>query len=90
MDDIQAEDAGGEWTEHGQEGHGGADTVSGENIPLQFSIDGVPLFQATNTDLARQINNKMFEVSALQSDLPGIVSRCSAEQSRQARDVMHR
>ena len=57
---------------------------------LQKSIDSVPLFQITNTDLASQINKKMFEVSTLRSGLPGTVSRCNAEQSRQAKEMMDR
>ena len=35
-----------------------------------------------------QINRKLFEVSALQSNFPSLLSRCDAEQSRQAKKVM--
>ena len=61
----------------------------GKNITKQ---DKGELFQsqAMNTDMTEQINRKLFEVSALQSSLPSILSRCDAEQSRQAKEVMDR
>ena len=46
--------------------------------------------QAMNTHLTEQINKKLFEVAALQSNLPSILTRCDSERSRQAKEVMDR
>ena len=61
----------------------------GKNMTRQ-DIDELMQSQAMNTDLNEQINRKLFEVSALQSNLSSILSRCDAEQSRQAKEVMDR
>ena len=61
----------------------------GKNMTRQ-DIEELMQSQATNSDMTEQINRKLFEVSALQSSLPSILSRCDAEQSRQAKEVMDR
>ena len=61
----------------------------GKNMTRQ-DIEELMQSQATNSDMTEQINRKLFEVSALQASLPSILSRCDAEQSRQAKEVMDR
>ena len=61
----------------------------GKNITRQ-DIEELMQSQAMNNDLTEQINRKLFEIAALQSHLPRILSRCDAEQSRQAKEVMDR
>ena len=61
----------------------------GKNMARQ-DVEELTQSQAMNTDLTEQINKKLFEIAALQSSLPRILSRCDAEQSRQAKEVMDR
>ena len=61
----------------------------GKNMTRQ-DIEELMQSQATNSDMTEQINRKLFEVSALQSKLPSTISRCDAEQIRQAKEVMDR
>ena len=61
----------------------------GKNMTRQ-DIEELEQSQAMNTDMTEQINKKLFKIAALQSSLPRILSRCDAEQSRQAKEVMDR